>query len=113
MWMIVIASIVSLLDIFLIALGIINRKEVMKNKATILMGLIFLIFMISYLSLQLEYTYSCSQDFRYISLFVLVGGYFISLIYNSLKTKESKIIYSVILGIYLFSSVGMYISLGI
>ena len=107
-----IAALCFLGVVALLILAIKNKEQFINSFSSILMAGIFLVFMVSYFTLQISYTYSCSQDFRYIGLFCLVGGYFISLVYESFKNKEQKLIFFIILGIYLLSSVGMYISLG-
>ena len=97
---------------YLIYLGVKNKVSLKDNVASILFAGIFLIFMISYASLQISHPYTCSQDFRYIGLFVLVGSYFFSTGVFNAQNKEIRTILLVIMGLYCFSSMGLYISLG-
>ena len=87
-------------------------KDIHKYKVDILMSAICLTFMVSYFIFQLRYPYGCTQDFRYIGLFFLVGGYYFARFVTTNKNKNINIVFLVIVVTYMVSSYLMYISLG-
>jgi hypothetical protein len=111
-WMYVLAVILTLGLIYLIYFAIKQKINIKDNLASILFAGIFLLFMISYISLQISHPYTCSQDFRYIGLFVLIGSFFVSKAILSIEKKEIRITMLIIIAIYCFSSIGLYTSLG-
>ena len=100
--------------IFFIIKYLKNFKNIfISSKYELLFSLIFLVFMVSYFTFQIQYPYTCTLDYRYVAIFSLVGGYFVTRFLNGSSNKAINIPIYVVLGIYLVSSYFMYIFVGI
>ena len=100
--------------IFFIIKYLKNFKNIfISAKYELLFSLIFLVFMVSYFTFQIQYPYTCTLDYRYVAIFSLVGGYFVTRFINGSTNKAINIPIYVVLGIYLVSSYFMYIFVGI
>ena len=100
--------------IFFIIKYLKNFKNIfISTKYELLFSLIFLVFMVSYFTFQIQYPYTCTLDYRYVAIFSLVGGYFVTRFLSGSSNKAINIPIYVVLGIYLVSSYFMYIFVGI
>ncbi len=83
--------IISLFSVFCMIYVLIKER---KNKEyrlyNIVMGIIFGISIISYIIFQILYPVTCTQDFRYMTLILLPGTYFVGKFYSSLKGSLFK-----------------------
>ena len=110
----ILGAVIILLCLFFVVRQFKNIKNNILNfKYEMLFGLITLIFLASYFTFQIQYPYTCTLDYRYVAIFSLTGGYFISLLFIKIKNKEIKTILSTLLGLYLGLSFSMYLVVGV
>lgn len=83
--------IISLFSVFcLFFVTIRERKDKESNFYNLIMVVIFVISIISYIIFQILYPVTCTQDFRYMTLILLPGTYFVGKFYCDLKKTSFK-----------------------
>ena len=93
----------------LVFLGI-KYKFLIEKKAYVFFMLIFLVFLISYFTFQLQYEYTCTHDFRYVGMFLLCFAFVIGSIIEKAQ-KEMRIVVFSLLGLYSLFSTFLYLSI--
>ncbi len=80
--------------------------------ATIFFMIMFMTFLISYITFQFEYPYTCTHDFRYVGMFLVCFAFVIGVLLDKTETKRSyqKVIEGFI-WVYAICSFGLYSSI--
>jgi hypothetical protein len=94
---------------------VIKERKTSYLKLNILLLSIYFVSLIAYIIFQILYPVTCTQDFRYMTLILLPGIYFIAKYYSSLKdnkaSKVMRIITLVLVIGFSISSILTFISL--
>jgi 4-amino-4-deoxy-L-arabinose transferase-like glycosyltransferase len=106
---------IIIFSLFTMVYVVIKERKTSYLKLNILLLSIYFVSLIAYIIFQILYPVTCTQDFRYMTLILLPGIYFIAKYYSSLKdnkaSKVMRIITLVLVIGFSISSILTFISL--
>lgn len=104
-------GIVTLVMLGLLIYVSIKKRVIFTNdKKSILFILIFVSFFIAYFARSIVAPYTCSYDARHFVILPLIGAFVISSIFEDENNKAIKGILASVLSLYIFSSIGLYLT---
>ena len=108
----VIGVFIAAIAFFLIVYMFVKREQFSDKLATIFMMMIAGVFILFFINFNITSPYTCTQDFRYLALIIIPGGYAIGQIIE--KKEENKTILTsvaTLVGVYSLLSLLLYSTL--